>query len=64
MQVGDINELVASMEGVSESSGKSITALKANQNAVKTLNGLAADLEGEVEVFQVPRDSRSAKVMR
>ncbi|HET8903706.1 MAG TPA: methyl-accepting chemotaxis protein [Saccharospirillum sp.] len=59
VQVGDINDLVASMEGVSESSGKSITALKANQNAVKTLNGLAADLEGEVEVFQVPQGSRS-----
>lgn len=59
VQVGDINDLVASMEGVSESSAKSITALKANQNAVKTLNGLAADLEGEVEVFQVPQGSRS-----
>lgn len=64
VQVGDINELVASMEGVSESSGKSITALKANQDAVKTLNGLAADLEGEVEVFQVPTDSRSVKKTR
>ncbi len=64
VQVGDINDLVASMEGVSESSAKSITALKANQNAVKTLNGLAADLEGEVEVFQVPRDSRPVKVTR
>lgn len=58
VQVGDINDLVASMEGVSETSGKSIMALKANQNAVKTLNGLAADLEGEVEVFQVPQQSQ------
>ena len=64
VQVGDINDLVASMEGVTESSGKSITALKANQNAVNTLNGLAADLEGEVEVFQVPVDNRSVKKAR
>ncbi|WP_051207260.1 methyl-accepting chemotaxis protein [Saccharospirillum impatiens] len=58
VQVGDINELVASMEGVSESSAKSILALQANQNAVTILSGLATELEGEVEVFQVPHDNR------
>jgi methyl-accepting chemotaxis protein len=55
VQVGDINELVGSMEGVSETSGKSIRALQANQAAVRTLTGLATDLESEVEVFQVPK---------
>lgn len=54
VQVGDINDLVASMEGVTDRSEKSITALKANQSTVDILNGLASDLEAEVEVFQVP----------
>lgn len=52
-QLRSITELVATMSDVSRMSERTIGALQTNEDAVASLNSVAAGLKQEVKVFKV-----------